>query len=99
MVKSVVRSLVLILVWIMAAHFLWLFVGNLSAPDRCIDFGGSFDYRAWKCSTDVNHEYIDTAFYQAPGFGRAAVALVIAIIVSAALRLTRRLTLTRKRAG
>lgn len=46
----------------------WDFIGELFAPDTCLDHGGSFNYSAWECSYTENYPYIATPFFQLNSF-------------------------------
>ncbi|HYD79445.1 MAG TPA: hypothetical protein VEC06_06530 [Paucimonas sp.] len=93
------HKFVVVFAWVAAAYAIWLFAGAYFAPDACLDFGGSFDYKSWECSKDVKHEYIEMPVYLVPGFNLAATLLLIAIIISVVQRLTRRSTPTPQGVG
>jgi hypothetical protein len=74
--------------WGASIYALGEFLRAYWAPDACLDVDhGSFDYRNWRCSQE-QHDYIDTALQDVPGFWFALIMLVIAI---GATVLTRRM--------
>lgn len=77
--KRLLRLGVLAVTWGASIYTLGEFLRAYWAPDACLDVDhGSFDYRNWQCS-QVQHDYIDTALRDVPGFWLALVMLVIAI--------------------
>ncbi len=47
---------------------LWHFIGQLFAPDACLDHGGSFNYYSWECSYTENFPYVATPFFSLSSF-------------------------------
>ena len=47
---------------------LWHFLGQLLAPDSCLDHGGSFNYSSWECSFTENFPYVATPFFSLSSF-------------------------------
>jgi hypothetical protein len=48
--------------WILVAAALLYFVDDWLAPDACLDSGGSFDYKLWRCANE-SKPYVDVAVY------------------------------------
>jgi hypothetical protein len=60
----------------------WHFIGQLFAPDACLDHGGSFNYASWECGYAENFPYIATPFYSLGSFWLffgCAIASVVAL--------------------
>ena len=50
-----VRTGLAIVLFVTAIVLAWPFAAELSAVDRCLDAGGSFDYTSGQCDFKVNH--------------------------------------------
>ena len=57
------------------------FIEVWTAPDSCVDFGGSFDYQTWRCSRDVAFAYRYVPAYMFPSLWLFVVAIVAAISI------------------
>lgn len=56
------------LIFLPSLAALWHFIGQLFAPDGCLDHGGSFNYSLWECSYTENYPYIATPFISLGSF-------------------------------
>lgn len=75
--------LLVLISWSAAVYAAFAFVGTYLAPDSCLDAGGSFNYAAWECSRESNHQYLAVAITQVPGFWIMAASVSAALLISA----------------
>jgi hypothetical protein len=66
--------------WAATLISLWYFLRAWFAPDACLDFGGSFNYVKWECSSEVN-QFIDIWAYELPSFWILVSCVVLAIFL------------------
>ncbi len=63
--------------WGIALGTAVLFLRVWTAPDTCLDLGGSFDYERWECNDQVN-PFRDVRFYELKSFWLLVVSFVAA---------------------
>jgi len=82
-----VRLVISFAVWLAPLVAGWHLVGELFAPEACLDFGGAFDYVNWRCSQDDQEvfRYMEVPVYRLPSFHAFAVCLALAALVTSML--------------
>jgi len=92
-----VRLVISFAVWLAPLVAGWHLLGELFAPEACLDFGGAFDYVNWRCSQDDQEvfQYMEVPVYRLPSFQAFTGCLALTALVTSMLHLHRKRTRSR----
>src|SRR5687767_5658138 len=78
--NTIIRRSVKFVAWCVVLGTAILFLRVWTAPDTCLDLGGSFNYERWECNDEVN-QFIEVRFHEHKSFWLFVVSLVAACIL------------------